>query len=125
MINLKAIHHKAGYDLQIISNKLVDFFFTEEVLARSIAFGTRSVPRKSSTPRSSLQFKVRITIHGNIGEPLKNIHILQGPIKPNHNDKRPSFGQLRQIIIISDLLLYQGDLKRQMLTLSYFISCNS
>ena len=42
-IKVKAIHHMAAYDLQIIFHELVDFFFIEDVVARSIAFGTRMV----------------------------------------------------------------------------------
>ena len=53
---------------------------------------------------SSLQFKVKITIHGNIVQPLKNIHILKVP-KPGHNNKLPSIVSQRTFKDIDDYIL--------------------
>lgn len=45
---LKALHHKAGFDLKVIFHELVDHFFLEEELATSVVFGTRKVPENKS-----------------------------------------------------------------------------
>lgn len=45
---LKALHHKAGFDLKVIFHELVDHFFLEEELATSVAFGTRKVPENKA-----------------------------------------------------------------------------
>ena len=45
---LKALHHKAGFDLKVIFHELVDHFFSEDELATSVAFGTRKVPDNKS-----------------------------------------------------------------------------
>ena len=47
-MKLKALHHKAGFNLKIIFHELVDHFFTDEELASSVAFGTRKVPDNMS-----------------------------------------------------------------------------
>ena len=48
VMKLKALHHKAGFDLKIIFHELMDHFFTEEELASAVAFGTRKVPGNMS-----------------------------------------------------------------------------
>ena len=53
---LKAVHHKAGFDLKVIFHKLVEHFFSEDELATSVAFGTRQVP-----PNTSDQNPVRVS----------------------------------------------------------------
>lgn len=53
---LKAIHHKAGFDLKVLFHELVEHFFSEDELATSVAFATRQVP-----PNMSVLNPVRVS----------------------------------------------------------------
>ena len=53
---LKAVHHKAGFDLKVIFHELVEHFFSEDELATSVAFGTRQIP-----PNTSVLNPVRVS----------------------------------------------------------------
>ena len=43
-IKLCQSHHKAGPEMKALFHVLMDHFFTDEILAKSIAFGNRVVP---------------------------------------------------------------------------------
>ncbi|CAB4019730.1 Hypothetical predicted protein [Paramuricea clavata] len=43
-IKLRQCHHKAGAEMKVLFHVLMDHFFTDEILAKSIAFGNRVVP---------------------------------------------------------------------------------
>jgi hypothetical protein len=42
-IKLRQCHHKAGAEMKVLFHVLMDHFFTDEILAKSIAFGNRVV----------------------------------------------------------------------------------
>ena len=43
-IKLRQCHHKAGSEMKQLFHTLMEHFFTDEVLAKSVAFGSRSIP---------------------------------------------------------------------------------
>lgn len=43
-IKLRQCHHKAGAEMKVLFHVLLDHFFSEEVLAKSVAFGNRVIP---------------------------------------------------------------------------------
>ena len=63
---LKAVHHKAGFDLKVLFHELVEHFFSEDEPATSVAFGTRKVPANTSVLNpvivSAIQGKTSIMV---------------------------------------------------------------
>jgi hypothetical protein len=43
-IKLRQCHHKSGSDLKVLFHCLMEYFFSEETLAMSVAFGNRVLP---------------------------------------------------------------------------------
>ena len=43
-IKLRQCHHKAGAEMKVLFHVLMDHFFSDEILAKSVAFGNHVVP---------------------------------------------------------------------------------
>ena len=43
-IKLRQSHYKAGADLKVLFHLIMEHYFSEEVLAKSVAFGNRVIP---------------------------------------------------------------------------------
>ena len=61
-IKLRQCHHKAGAEMKVLFHVLMDHFFTEEILAKSVAFnGIRTtIPRHKRFNSCNLIFSSKV-----------------------------------------------------------------